>query len=96
MSSKTVQNEGRERQGGGTITIVVNSRPLHLDQPVVETQRLRDFAGAPDNYEVWKIVNSPDPEGQLPLDDIQVTGPIEVKSGDRFRVVPPGTFGSRR
>jgi hypothetical protein len=33
--------------------------------------------------------------GQLPKDDIQVTGRVEVKSGDRFRVVPPRTFGTR-
>jgi hypothetical protein len=78
------------------ITILVNSNPLHLEDPVVTPQQLREFAGMPAEYEVWKVVNAPDPEGQLPMDDIQITGSVEVKSGDRFRVVPPGTFGSVR
>lgn len=76
------------------ITILVNNKPLHLEEAVVGPERLRSFADAPDDHEVWKVVNSPDPEGELPVDDIQVTGPIEVTSGDRFRVVPPGTFGT--
>lgn len=91
-------NSGTEKkqppgQEEGKITILVNNKPLHLEEAVVDAGRLRDFAGAPEDYEVWKIVKSPDPEGQLPVDDIQVTEPIEVKCGDRFRVVPPGTFG---
>ena len=75
------------------VTIVVNKKPLHLEDPSIDPARLRDFVGAPDEYEVWHVQNSPDPEGQLPVDDIQITGTIEVRSGDRFRVVPPGTFG---
>jgi len=35
----------------------------------------------------------PDPEGQLPVDDIQITSPVEIKDGQQYRVVPPGTFG---
>lgn len=76
------------------ITILVNQRPHHLDSPEVSPQQLRDLVGLPQDYEVWHIVGSPDPEGQLPKDDVQVTGTITVNSGDRFRVVPPGTFGS--
>jgi hypothetical protein len=78
------------------ITILINQRPFHLDHSTVTPQEMRELVGLSGDYEVWKIVKSPDPEGQLPLDDIQVTGPIEVKSGDQFRVVPPGTFGARR
>lgn len=75
------------------LTVIVNNKPFHLEGETVTPQQLRELVDLPSDYEVWKIVGSPDPEGQLPTDDVQVTGAIEVKSGDRFRVVPPGTFG---
>jgi hypothetical protein len=76
------------------ITILVNQQPKHLQSNEVTPDQLRGLAELPSDYEVWKIVGSPDAEGQLPVDDIQVTGTIEVHNGDRFRVVPPGTFGA--
>jgi hypothetical protein len=75
------------------ITILVNQKPQHVQTAVLAPEDFRKFVGAPADYEVWKIVKDPDPEGQLPKDDIQITTSIEVKSGERFRVVPPGTFG---
>ena len=76
------------------ITILVNQRPHHVDQPVLTASQIRGLVNAPDDYEVWKVIKDPDPEGQLPVDDQQITDTVEVKSGDRFRVVPPGTFGT--
>lgn len=75
------------------ITIHVNQTPFHLDKNMISAAEIRGLIQAPADYEVWKVVKSPDPEGQLPADDILVTGTIDIKSGDRFRVVPPGTFG---
>jgi hypothetical protein len=75
------------------ITIIVNQRPHHIETSHVDASLLRKLVDLPPNYEAWKIVGSPDPEGQLPKDDTQVTGMITAKNGDRFRVVPPGTFG---
>ncbi len=75
------------------ITIHVNGKVYHVDKHQLTPEEIRGLVSAPSDYEVWKIVKSPDPEGQLPQDDIQITGPIEIKSGDKFRVVPPGTFG---
>lgn len=77
------------------ITIIVNQKPFHVDQSTLTPQDFRNLVQAPSDYEVWRIVKNPDPEGQLPVDDVQITGPVEVKSGERFRVVPPGTFGAR-
>jgi hypothetical protein len=77
------------------ITIIINQRPYHFDRSVLSPEDIRAAVGAPPDYEVWKIVKDPDPEGQLPVDDLQITGPMETKSGDRFRVVPPGTFGEQ-
>ena len=75
-------------------TIIVNQQPYHTEEIIINPEGIRAFANAPEDYEVWRIINAPDPEGQLPIDDEQITSSIEVASGDRFRVVPPGTFGS--
>ena len=76
------------------VTILINQKPYHVEQANLVPQDFRNLVQAPADYEVWRIVISPDPEGQLPVDDEQVTGPVAVKSGERFRVVPPGTFGA--
>lgn len=78
------------------ITILINQRPFHLEDKTLDPAGFRELVGAPDDYEVWRIEGNPDPEGQLPEDDEQVMGPTEVRSGQRFRVVPPGTFGASR
>lgn len=75
------------------ITILINQRPFHLEQAELSPQGFRDFVKAPADYEVWLIVKDPDPEGQLPVDDQQITSTVQLKSGQRYRVVPPGTFG---
>ncbi len=75
------------------ITIIINQRPFHFATSALTPDDFRTAVQAPADYEVWKVIHNPDPEGQLPADDIQITGPVEVKSGERFRVVPPGTFG---
>jgi len=76
------------------ITILINQKPYHVDQATLSPLDFRNLVHAPGDYEVWRIVKSPDPEGQLPVDDEQITGPVTVRSGERFRVVPPGTFGA--
>jgi len=75
------------------ITIIINQRPHHFDHSLLAPEEFRSAVGAPSDYEIWKIVHDPDPEGQLPVDDVQITTSVEVQSGQRFRVVPPGTFG---
>ena len=76
------------------ITIHINQKPYHFEESQLGPQDFRDTVGAPADYEVWLINKSPDPEGQLPVDDVQITGSVEIKDGQRYRVVPPGTFGS--
>ena len=78
-----------------TITILINQRPFHLDTNTLGPDGFRRLVQAPNEYEVWRIEGQPDPEGQLPIDDVQVTSVIQVHNGQRFRVVPPGTFGGR-
>ncbi len=75
------------------ITIIVNGSPYHLESDVITPEGMRSLVDAPSDYEVWKTVKDPDPEGQLPIDDIQILESTTVESGQKFRVVPPGTFG---
>ncbi len=75
------------------ITILINQRPVHFEKTTLAPEEFRKAVSAPTDYEVWKIIKDPDPEGQLPLDDIQITAAVQINSGERFRVVPPGTFG---
>ncbi len=82
-------HKGKEEK----ITILVNQRPFHINALTISADEIRGLVQAPNDYEVWKTIKDPDPEGQLPVDDIQITGTVEIKSGDRFRVVPPGIFG---
>jgi hypothetical protein len=76
------------------ITILINQEPKHFEKNVLTPDDIRQAVGLPQDYEVWLIVRSADPEGQLPKDDVQVTAPVEIKNGQRYRVVPPGTFGA--
>lgn len=76
------------------ITIIVNRKSYEVPKEVMAPEDFRNLVGAPSDYEVWKVIRNPDPEGEPPKDDVQVTAPITVKNGDRFRVVPPGTFGA--
>lgn len=75
------------------ITILINQRPFHYEEETLGPDDFRQAVGAPDDYEVWRIVKDPDPEGQLPVDDVQITDVTPITSGERYRVVPPGTFG---
>lgn len=74
-------------------TVLVNQRPFHFEEEVLSPNDFRSAVELPAEYEVWKIIKAPDPEGQLPLDDIQITEPVSIQNGERYRVVPPGTFG---
>jgi len=73
--------------------ITINQKKHSLENTTVTADELRKLAKAGADYEVWKVVKKADPEGKLPADDLLIKGEVKVKSGDKFRVVPPGTFG---
>jgi hypothetical protein len=75
------------------ITIHINQTPFHFEVSLLTPDDFRKAVMASSDYEVWLVIHSPDPEGQLPIDDVQITGPVEIKNGQKYRVVPPGTFG---
>ena len=76
----------------GNVTILINQRPHHFETAQLEPQDFRDSAEAPADYEVWLVVKDPDAEGQLPVDDVQVTTGVEIKSGQRFAPSSLETF----
>lgn len=78
---------------GKKTTVLINQKPYHFEQTTLSPQDFKDAVGLPADHEVWLVVKSPDPEGQLPVDDVQITAPVEIKSGQHYRVVPAGTFG---
>jgi hypothetical protein len=90
---KTYMQQVRRRFVMKKITIHINQTPYHFDTTELAPQDFRNAVGAPNDYEVWLINKNPDPEGQLPVDDIQVTTTVPIKDGQRYRVVPSGTFG---
>jgi len=75
------------------ITILINQQPHHYDVEELGPNDFRQAVSAPNDYEIWQVVGAPDPEGQLPEDDVQITSTVSITSGQRYRVVPPGTFG---
>jgi len=75
------------------VTIIINKQPFHFETDELEPSDFREEVRAPADYEVWRIVKDPDPEGQSPIDGIQITARTPIESGERYRVVPPGTFG---
>lgn len=75
-------------------TVIINEKPYHFDTSRLCPDDFRKAVGADADYEVWMVVGRADPEGQLPKDDIQIKDCLEVKSGTRVKVVPPGTFGA--
>ena len=77
----------------GKTTVVINDKPHQFETGLLCPDDFRKAIGAEADYEVWQVVRNPDPEGELPKDDVQITECIEVASGTRIKVVPPGTFG---
>jgi hypothetical protein len=90
---KAVIKKENVQMKNGKVTILINQHPFHFEKTTLSPDQFRDAVKAPPDYEVWLIVKAPDPEGQLPIDDMQITAPVEIKSGQHYRVVPSGTFG---
>ena len=47
------------------ITIHINQKPYHFEKNELSPQDFRDTVGAPNDYEVWLVQKSPDPEGNF-------------------------------
>lgn len=75
------------------IKIIINSNPFEVSNATMTGLEIKTLAGEPAEYLLVLIVKDPDPQAggdDKPIGDGDV---VELKSGMRFRVVNPGTFG---
>ncbi len=75
------------------ITILINQKPYHVEKSEMTGAEIRELGEGPPDYWVTLVVKDPDEfaGGDDPriMDDQRV----ELKSGMRFRIVNPGTYG---
>ena len=79
-------------EGGNRITILINNRPYHVTEPVMTGRQIKELGG-PMDYWLILVVKSPDPVAGGDDRQIQDDEQVELKSGMRFRIVNPATFG---
>lgn len=76
------------------ITILINNKPFEAPKPAMTGLEIKELGGGPTDY--WLILNvkSPDPVAGGDDRQIQDAEVVELKSGMRFRIVNPATFGA--
>jgi len=76
-----------------TVEVFVNRRKLELDQTEITGAGLLEAAGFQgQGWDLFKLHGEGDPSGGELL---QATDPIQLKNGERFRVIPGNrTFGA--
>ena len=76
------------------ITILINNKPYEAPKPAMTGLEIKELGGGPTDY--WLILNvkSPDPVAGGDDRQIQDSEVVELKSGMRFRIVNPATFGA--
>lgn len=75
------------------IVIIIGKTPHTAPQPVMTGKEIKELGGGPLNYLLVLVVGKPDEvaggDDKIIADDES----IELKSGMRFRIVNPATFG---
>ena len=75
------------------IVILINNKPHKAPQPVMTGKEIKELGGGLINYLLVLVVGKPDEvaggDDKIIADDES----IELKSGMRFRIVNPATFG---
>jgi len=66
--------------------IFVNNKPYKTDLDKMTGQQIKALAGVPSDYELF-LVKGKESE---PIGSNQT---VEIKNGEHFRAIPPGTFG---
>lgn len=87
MSTETKNNSEKP------IVIIIGRTPHHVPQSVMTGKEIKELGGGPINYLLVLVVGKPDEvaggDDKIIADDES----IELKSGMRFRIVNPATFG---
>lgn len=75
------------------ITILINNKPYEAPRPAMTGLEIKELGGGPPDYWLILVVKSPDPVAGGDDKQIQDAETVELKSGMRFRIVNPATFG---
>jgi len=75
------------------ITILINQAPYTAPKPSMTGREIKELGGGPPDYWLILVVKSPDPQAGGDDKQIQDEEVVDLKSGMRFRIVNPATFG---
>lgn len=75
------------------ITITINRKVYHVEKPIMTGREIKELAGGPMDYWLILVVKKPDEVAGGDDKKIADDESIELKSGMRFRIVNPATFG---
>ena len=75
------------------ITIVINQKSYEAPKPSMTGREIKELGGGPLDYWLILVVKSPDPAVGGDDKQIQDEEVVDLKSGMRFRIVNPATFG---
>jgi hypothetical protein len=76
------------------ITILINNTPFEAPKPVMTGLEIKQLGGGPLDYWLILVVKSPDQQAGGDDQRIEDQQAVELKSGMRFRIVNPATFGA--
>jgi hypothetical protein len=75
------------------ITILINQTPHEAPKPVMTGMEIKQLGGGPLDYWLILVVKSPDEVAGGDDKQIKDEENVELKSGMRFRIINPATFG---
>lgn len=75
------------------ITILINNKPYKAPKPVMTGREIKELANGSPEYLLVLVVKDPDEVAGGDDKIIADNESIELKSGMRFRIVNPATFG---
>lgn len=85
--------ESAEGKHEHKITILINNKPYVAPKPQMTGAEIKQLGGGPTDYLLVEVVKEPDPVAggdDIIINDTQL---VDLKSGMRFRIVNPATFG---
>lgn len=82
-----------ETQHETNITILINQKPHKVTKSSMTGKEIKELGGGPINYLLVLVVKDPDPIAGGDDKIIADGDSVELKSGMRFRIVNPATFG---
>ena len=75
------------------ITILINQKPYEAPKPSMTGREIKELGGGPLDYWLILVIGSPDPAAGGDDKQIRDEEAVDLKSGMRFRIVNPATFG---